>query len=133
MPYEIPTIEQFRTKFPTFSGVPDPTIGAALGEASASVDQSWIEADYQPAILYLAAHILTVDGALFDALGSGAVGGVIAAGQVAEAKVGDVQVKLAGPAGGSSGAGGASGLRSTGYGLRYLDLLRRNQPAVALV
>lgn len=130
MPYTIPTLSDFRTKFPTFAGVADATITAAITEASASVDQSWIEADYQPAILYMAAHILTLDGALYGDLGS--IGGVIGAGLVSEAKVGDAQVKLAGGASGGSGAGGG-GLASTPYGLRYRDLLRRNQPAIALV
>lgn len=133
MPYTLPTLSDFRTKFPTFAGVTDATINMAIQEASASVDQSWIEADYQPAILYLAAHILTIDGALIDALGAGAAGGVMGAGLVTEAKVGDVQVKLGGAGSGSGGGSSASGLGSTPYGLRYRDLLRRNQPAIALV
>jgi hypothetical protein len=133
MPYTLPTAAQFKAKFPTFAAVGDPTITLAIQEAGASVDLSWVEADYQPAILYLAAHIMTIDGVLMDGLQLGSVGGVIAAGQISEAKIGDAQVKLAGSAGGSGGAGGATGLRSTGYGLRYLELLRRNQPAVALV
>lgn len=131
MPYTTPTVDQFRVKFPTFSGVGNPTIQAAIDEASASVDQSWTEADYQPAILYLAAHIMASDGVLFDSLG--ATGGMIAAGQVSEAKVGDAMVKLGGAGGGSGGGGPASGYASTPYGQRYLQLLRRNQPAIALV
>ncbi|KRE07451.1 hypothetical protein ASE63_22390 [Bosea sp. Root381] len=131
MPYVIPTLSQFRTKFPTFAGVGDDTINAAIQEASASVDRSWIEADYQPAILYLAAHILTVDGALYGDIGS--IGGVIGAGLVSEAKVGDVQVKLGSAGGGAGGGGSSSGYASTPYGRRYMELLRRNQPAIALV
>lgn len=131
MPYTVPTTEQFRTKFPTFAGVADATINAAIQEASASVDLSWIEADYQPAILYLAAHILTVDGSLYGNIGS--IGGVIGAGLVSEAKVGDVQVKLGAAGGGAGGGGYSSGYASTPYGLRYRDLLKRNQPAIALV
>lgn len=131
MPYTTPTVDEFRVKFSTFSGVGPATITAALEEASASVDQSWIEADYQPAILYLAAHIMAADGVLFDGLG--AAGGMIAAGQVSEAKVGDAMVKLGGASGGSGGCGSASGYASTPYGQRYLQLLRRNQPAIALV
>ena len=133
MPYTVPTVSQFRTKFPTFAGVADATVQDAIDEASASVDLSWIEADYQPAILYLAAHILTITGAHFDALGTGAIGGVIAAGQVSEAKVGDAMVKLGGASGSGGSGNAASGLSSTPYGQRYLDLLRRNQPAIALV
>jgi len=131
MPYTKPTVDQFRVKFPTFSGVGNPTIQAAIDEASASVDQSWIEADSQPAILYLAAHIMAADGVLFDGLG--AAGGMIAAGQVSEAKVGDAMVKLGGASGGTGGGSSASGYASTPYGKRYLELLRRNQPAIALV
>lgn len=131
MPYTLPTAAQFKAKFPTFAAVGDPTIDLAIQEASASVDQSWIEADYQPAILYLAAHILTIDGALAATAELGDAAGVVHSGLVSKMKVGDVDVTLAG--GGSAGAGAATGLRSTGYGLRYLELLRRNQPTVALV
>lgn len=134
MPYTIPTLSDFRTKFPTFAGVADATVNDAIQEASASVDQSWIEADYQPAILYLSAHILALNGALFDALRMGAIGGVIAAGQISEAKVGDAQVKLS-SSGGASGIAieARTGLSETPYGRRYRELLRRNQPAIALV
>lgn len=133
MPYTLPTAATFKAKFPTFLAVGDPTITLAIQEASASVDTTWIEADYQPAIMYLAAHIMTIDGVVIAGSDLGSAGGVINAGLVSEMKVGDVQVKLAGASGGSGGAGAATGLRSTGYGLRYLELLRRNQPAVALV
>lgn len=133
MPYTTPTAAQFKAKFPTFASVGDPTIDLAIQEASASVDLTWIEADYQPAILYLAAHIMTIDGVVIAGSDLGSAGGVINAGLVSEMKVGDVQVNLAGAAGGSGGAGAATGLRSTGYGMRYLELLRRNHPAVALV
>jgi len=132
MPYTLPTLDQFRTKFPTFADVGNGTIQDAIEEASASVDTSWIEADYQPAILYLAAHLMTVNGALWSSLGAG-VGGIVGAGLVSEAKLGDAQVKLG--SAGSSAGGGSSGsdLASTPYGLQYLRLLRRNHPAVALV
>lgn len=133
MPYTLPTAAEFKAKFPTFAAVGDPTITLAIIEASASVDTTWIERDYQPAIMYMAAHIMTIDGVVIAGAGMGDAGGVINAGLVSEMKVGDVQVKLAGAAGGSGGAGAATGMRSTGYGLRYLELLRRNQPAVALV
>lgn len=133
MPYTTPTLEQFRTKFPTFSGVADATINAASDEARSSVDTTWIEADYQPAILYLAAHILTIDGALIAASDLGGAGGIVGAGLVSDMKVGDVSVKMAGSASGGGGSGFSSGYATTPYGRRYLELLRRNHPAVALV
>lgn len=135
MPYTKPTAAEFKAKFPTFAAVGDPTIDLAITDASASVDVSWVEADYQPAILYLAAHIMTIDGVVIAGSDLGSAGGVVNAGLISEMKVGDVQVKLSGSAGGaSSGAGGdMTGLRSTGYGRRYLELLRRNQSGPILV
>jgi hypothetical protein len=133
MPYVLPDATRFKAKFPTFAAIEEPTIANAILEASASVDTSWIEADYQPAIMYLAAHIMTIDGVVVAGSDLGSAGGAINAGLISEMKVGDVQVKLSGASSGSGGAGTATGLRSTGYGLRHLELLRRNQPAVALV
>lgn len=131
MPYTLPTAAQFKAKFPTFAAVAEPTITLAIQEASASVDTGWIEADYQPAIMYLAAHIMTIDGVVIAGSDLGGAGGVINAGLVSEMKVGDVSVKLAGNASGGGGSG--STYATTGYGQRYLELLRRNQPAIAVV
>lgn len=133
MPYTIPTAAQFKAKFPTFAAVADGTIDLAITEASASVDTSWVEAGFQPAILYLAAHIMTTDGVVLAGSDLGSAAGVINAGLVEEMKVGDVMVKLGGAAS-SGGAGGSmSGYRSTGYGQRYLELLRRNRSPVYIV
>ena len=132
MAYDLPAPGELKTKLPAFASVPDPTIQDAIDEAKASVDQSWIEADYKPAIIYLAAHLMTLNGVLIASSGLGDGSGLIASGAVSEMKVGDVQVKL-GSATSGAGGGSSSGLASTPYGRRYLDLLRRNQPAVALV
>lgn len=132
MAYDLPTPAELKTKLPAFASVPDPTVQDAIDEAKASVDTSWIEADYKPAIIYLAAHIMTLNGVLYGADQFGAGAGIIAAGLVQKMKVGDVDVTLSTGAG-STGGAAASGLASTPYGLRYRDLLRRNQPAIALV
>lgn len=135
MPYIDPTAAEFKAKFPTFAAVADATINLAIGEANASVDTTWVEADYQPAIMYLAAHIMTIDGVVIAGAGLGEGAGIINAGLVSSMKVGDVQVALGGGSGGASGAAlqAKSGLRATPYGQRYLELLRRNQPAILLV
>jgi hypothetical protein len=134
MPYVLPTATTLKAKFPTFASVADATITLAIAEAGASVDTTWVEADYQPAVLYLAAHIMTLDGVVISASDLGGAAGVINAGLVSEMKVGDVAVKLGGSSGsGSGGSGSGVGLAATGYGRRYLELLRRNHPAVALV
>jgi hypothetical protein len=132
--YDLPTPAELKAKIPAFAGVPDLTVEDAIDEAKASVDTSWIEADYKPAIIYMAAHIMTLNGVLYGADQFGAGAGVIAAGLVSKMKVGDVDVTLGNGAGGSSGGGSSAGcLASTPYGLRYVSLLRRNQPAIALV
>lgn len=133
MPYTVPTAAQFRAKFPTFAAVADATIALALTDASASVDLEWADADYQPAILYMAAHILVSDGVVTAASDLGSAAGVINAGLVSEMKVGDVMVKLDTGAAGSGRAGSGSTLAGTIYGRRYIDLLRRNKAAVAIV
>jgi hypothetical protein len=47
-------------------------------------------------------------------------------------KVGDVEVEFATP-GSSSGEGDSSGYLATIYGKAFLELLRKNFPAVAVV
>lgn len=62
MPYTVPTSAQFKLRFPVYASESDERINSILLEASSSVDQSWVEADYQPAIMYLAAHLLATSG-----------------------------------------------------------------------
>lgn len=57
-----PSVADFKAKFPGLASVPDATVQLALDETAARVDETWREADYAPARLYLAAHILTLDG-----------------------------------------------------------------------
>lgn len=133
MAYAIPTAATFKAKFPTFAAVADATIDLAITEAAASLDQEWAEADYAPATMYLAAHIMVLDGVVVAGSGLGDAAGMINAGMVSDMKVGDVQVKLGSGHAGGSGSSMGSGLGSTGYGRRYLELLRRNKPAVAIV
>lgn len=57
-----PSVADFKAKFPGLAATPDQAIQSALNESGARVDETWREADYAPARLYLAAHILTLDG-----------------------------------------------------------------------
>ena len=61
MPYELPTSDMFTTRFPIFADADSDLIDMLILEASGSVDQSWREEDYQPAIMYLAAHLYATD------------------------------------------------------------------------
>jgi hypothetical protein len=59
MAYDVPTLDDFKTKFTEIIGFSDQQIQAALDEAGGSVDTSWGEIDYPFGILYLAADLLT--------------------------------------------------------------------------
>jgi len=60
MPYELPTADQLATRYPAFAAVPPETIDVWITDASTTaVDNSWIEDDYQPAVMAFAAHQMT--------------------------------------------------------------------------
>jgi hypothetical protein len=123
MAYVVPDSSDFKARFPAFASYDDTYIDLVIEEAALSVNETWIETDYQPAILYLTAHLITTE--------AGGPGGV--AGQS-----GPVQSESFGPISKSYAvAKGASGnvslYSSTEYGRRYLTLLKRNFPAVAVI
>lgn len=123
------SVEEFKARFPEFAPVSATTIAMVLAEAVGQVGDSWIERDRKPAQLYLAAHLLAVEG---EPARTTTGAGMGTAGPVKRRKVGDVEVEFAGNGGGSSG-GAASGYMLTSYGQRYLHLLRMNFPPVAVV
>lgn len=55
--YWLPSVGDFRKRFPEFSQVPDETIDMLITEASLWVDYDWMLPDYQLGILYFAAHL----------------------------------------------------------------------------
>lgn len=123
MPYTIPTVTQFKIRHNAFTPVCDELVEAVIDEASGYVDQSWLERDFQPALMFLTAHFLMMEGHL-----SG--GPTAASGPITSEKLGDASVSY-----GSFTAEGksVSDFTATSYGRRYLELLRVNQPAVAVV
>lgn len=127
MPYTQPTVDQFTQRFPIFEDAEPDQIQVLLTEASASVDQSWAEADYQPAIMYLAAHLLATDSSqVGDDVGAGGNG------TIASESFNGMSVSYVRPNGVSSGAF-VSEYSTTSYGRRYLALLKRNKPAVVAI
>jgi len=127
MPYTQPTVEQFQTRFPVFSEADEAQIQTLLTEASASVDESWAEADFQPAIMYLAAHLLATDSSQEgDDVGAGGDG------TIASESFNGMSVSYVRPNGVSGGAF-TSEYGGTSYGRRYLNLLKRNKPAVVAI
>lgn len=120
MPYTTPTAAQLKTRYPAFAAVDAAVIDAVILEALSVVDTSWIEADYQPAVMLYAAHLMTMEGV-----------GATTEAQLAGFKslqVGSLSLTR------SDNATAAGTLTSTTFGTRFLDYLRRNKAggAVAL-
>lgn len=130
MPYTVPTLQQFRSRFPIFEDTDDGVIEALLIEASGQVDTSWRESDYQPAIMYAAAHLVATDNSgEGEEVERGAAGG----GQIASESFGQMSISYST---GSSQPGSLSASErwgSTEYGRRYLALLKQNKPAIVVV
>lgn len=127
-----PTSASFKVRYPAFEAVADATIDAVLEEATAEVGETWIERTRSPAIMALTAHLLAAQGIGTGASAGG--GGVAVSGAIKRRKVGDVEVEFAGvTSGGSGGSGALAQYRTTLYGQMYLEYMRKNFPAVAVV
>ena len=151
--YTAPVLADFRTRFPEFANVADPLVQAALDEAARTtindpgndVTQNWCEGDYADATLYLAAHLLTINGEpkrsdLAAAAAAGGAAGTGAVGDVKKYKVGDVETEFFDPTSGTSTSTAISGdsndlqdLSLTAYGRRYRALLKRNIPTIMVI
>jgi hypothetical protein len=120
MPYTAPTIATLKLRYPAFAAVADPTLQYWIADSASGVDETWIEADYQPARLALAAHRMTLSGV---AVPGSDVSGFAAAG-VESFRSGAFSANFSADAVRIAVAGG---LESTAYGREYLDLLRKNR------
>ncbi|MGK9234530.1 DUF4054 domain-containing protein [Inquilinus limosus] len=119
-----PTPAELKARFPGFAAVADAVLQTALDEAALQVGDDWASAaDIRLGRLLLAAHILTLDGQ-----GSGAEAAAVAAGGFRRMRSGTLELERSDAADAGPGA-----LDSTGYGRRFLELMRRNVPAVAVV
>lgn len=67
MPYDPVTPAQFKTFKPQFASVDDAIVQAYLDMATIWVDDSWPEGVYQPAIIAVTCHLMTLDGLGDDA------------------------------------------------------------------
>lgn len=132
MTWVAPTSADFKARYPAFSSVEDATINAVLNETIPEVGETWIERTRSPAIMALTAHLLAVQGFGMGASAGG--GGVAVSGAIKRRKVGDVEVEFAGVSGSTgSGSGALAQYRSTLYGQLYLEFMRKNFPAIAVV
>ena len=110
-----PTTSEFKTRYPAFASVADPTIEVWLTDAERYVTDAW-GADYAPGIMAYAAHQLELAG-----YGSGAGSGGAAAGSgVSSFKSGSLSVSF-------SSAFSAGGWSATRYGDEFLAMLHRHR------
>jgi len=128
MAYVVPTLEIFRARFPIFADKEDAVIQMIIAEAASRIGETWIEADYQPAILYLSAHMLATDN---SGAGEAVNVGDGANGVTAES-FGGMSITY-GKASSSSSSELEAEYGRTSYGRRFLGLLRANFPAIVSI
>lgn len=109
MPYSLPTSAQLKARYSEFSTVADATVDAFIAEAESAVSADWVERDYQPGIIAMAAHRMSVEG-----IGTGE----------STRPVGIVSESIDGMS--TTYSSEASVLARSHYGSRYLELLARN-------
>ena len=123
MTYTPPDAQTIKDRFPEFASLSDTRINFVIEEALRFVDDSWIEADYAPALRFLVAHMLSVEGALDG--GQSALQGPLTS-----QKLGDSSETYAAK---SSIGGLDSELTATTYGQRFLALRNSNHPGIKIV
>jgi hypothetical protein len=115
MPYVLPTATQVKARVADLEDEDDGKINFAIIDAARNVDSSWIEDDYQTAIIFLAAHFLLS--------GDASVGG---GSSIKSENFGRMSVTYGNTA-------DKSGYSSTEWGQRYLELLRKNHPPIMVL
>lgn len=126
MPYTTPTAAQFKTRFPIFGDTDNGIIDALIAEASRRVDHSWKDGDYQPAIMYLTAHLLATDNSSEDSsVQIGAAGGRTIASESFGGGLSRSYANSSFTAEGSLSSDDEYG--TTEYGRRYYSLLKLNK------
>lgn len=125
MSFDAPTAAEFKARFPDFASVDDTLVDLFIGESSSAVDASWIEADYQIARMFHAAHAMTLEGH-----GTSPQSKFAKMGDFSRVKSGDLELQRSSAQAGSGAAGET--LTKTTYGQRFLELRRRSFPGVAI-
>lgn len=127
MAYTIPTYADFIARFPIFADREQTTIELLLAESAGNIDETWIEKDYAPAIMYLTAHNLALDN---SADGEAVeIGGQSA---IASESFGGMSISYANSGAGASDSVSKTQWGLTAYGRRYYNLLQKNKPPVVV-
>lgn len=116
------TATSMKLKFPEFAGQDDASIEFALEEASRNVDDTWLEKDRTLALMYMAAHYLSV--AINNA-------SVVNNQQVISERIGEISVTYAQTP--APSLKDSSNLQMSPYGMRYLELSKLNFPQVMVI
>ena len=106
-----PTIDQFRARYPEFSGVADALVTAVLAEAALEISDLWPETKAPVAMMLLAAHMLAAEGGANRKA-------TASAGPVTSRKVGDVKTSY----GAAASSSAASSEAETAYGRRLAQM-----------
>lgn len=138
--YTTPDAELFKTRHPEFTSVDNQKITFLIQECQTHVDTRWSKVDYQSAIMYLTAHLLTAEGEpersnAIAAAGGTPVAGAGAGAEVRKVKVDDTEIEHfesgrrvnlnRSAALGNVGAADLD-LMSTHYGRMYAQLRRKS-------
>lgn len=126
MPYTLPTAANLKARFPEFASVSDAIVTEAIQEASGMVDQSWMEDDYQIAIMLAACHIMALEG---RGTGPDSKSNSGYAASFQTIKSGQLTLTR----GNASAYGDGSWWGSTRYGRRFWYYLRRNRAGMRVV
>lgn len=137
----LPSVSDFRTRFPEFSEATDEAIELAIDDAGDEIDEDiWMTKYYAKGVLYLAAHFLAVNATqaeLVEAGGGTGSGGSTSS--ISSESLGRFSVSYGtstSSSTSSTSAGEDSGLLDlsiTSYGQRYKDMLQRNNPRMLIV
>jgi hypothetical protein len=147
-----PTVAEFRAMFPEFSEVSDAMIQLRLEEGMGWVDSFWYPIDAKFAVLYAAAHFLSLhDQASGGKISSGEDTSGGGGGSVVDPEIGKIWVKSVRfrdrqvsyervnassenqQGGGQDAAASAEFWEATPYGQMYLTYRRRNVAHVAVI
>ena len=121
MAHTIPTAATFKARHPRFAAVSDASVNLYVAEAARTVTTVWAEADYADGIMFLAAHLMVMEGALAPTAVALGVGN-----QIKKTKAGEVEVEFAADAKPDGTSRLWQTYRATIYGQRYLELASRN-------
>ena len=121
MSYDLPAAAEFKVRFPDFSSIDDSVIDTFIFEASRNVSTDWCEPDYQPGVMFLAAHYMVEEGYTGRSVDD--------SGPVVSSKLGDASDTY----GQYQNVDSAGVYSSSVYGRRFMQLRRANTQGVRLL